>query len=244
MDHPIPLFQKETRVVEDARDALAALGSSELAEPYSRLLAEYEALLGRSRAVAEMALMVQTDLEAAMDQVAQLTQVDGLTGALNRRAFERLLARDWAKAQREGSPVGLLVVDVDGFRPFNDVNGFPQGDDCRKGVAQAVMRSLYREVDAAGRRDADTFAALLPGTDVKGALLVAGRIVSEVAALEIPHLESPHGGVVTVSVGVAVASPTRADAPMGLVREAQAALGRAKDQGGNTVALHEDGPAA
>lgn len=237
MDHPIPLFEKEAQVALNARAVLDANGSSALALPYGQLLAEYEALVERSRRVAEVALAVQMDLEAAMDQVAQLSQVDGLTGVMNRRAFEKLLARDWAQAQRESSSLALLVVDVDGFRAFNDVNGFQQGDECLRCVARSIQRCLYREVDVAGRMDADTFAALLPGTDVKGALIVASRIATEVSAQEIPHLESPHGGVVTVSVGVAVAAPSRSEAPMLLVRRAQEALGRAKGQGRNAVSL-------
>jgi len=235
MDHLLPLFDKEQQVVKTARQALADGCSTPLAEPFGQLLEEYEALLGRSRRVAEAALSLQLDLESAMDQVSQLSQVDGLTGATNRRAFERLLSRDWAQAQREGAALSLLVVNVDNFRAYNDIYGSLKGDDCLKGVAQALMRSLYREVDVAARMEGDTFMVLLPGTDPQGALVVAERILRETAALEIPHLESPFGGMVTVSVGLATMTPSRAQAPMLLVREAQAALGYAKDQGRNAL---------
>lgn len=241
MDQIAPLFEKERQVIDKARQALAAPQAQEPgtggvpAVSYAELLAEYELLLERAGRVAELANQVQLDLEAAMSQVAQLSQVDGLTGTMNRRAFERLLSRDWAQAQREGSPVSLLVVNVDFFRAFNDINGSLAADDCLKAVAQAVMRCLYREVDAVARMEGDTFAALLPGTEAQGATVVAERIVGEVAGLEIAHLESPHGGVVTVSVGLSTVTPTRADAPMALVRLAQAALGDAKVQGRNTV---------
>lgn len=241
MDHPIPLFDKEQQVVDSARRALSESGEASPALPYGQLLAEYEALLERSRRVAEMALSVQLDLEAALEQVAQLSQVDGLTGTMNRRTFERVLARDWAQAQREESPLSLVIVNVDLFRSFNDIYGSLHGDDCLKAIAQAVMRSLYREVDVVARMDGDTFAALLPGTNEEGAQVVARRILAEAAALEIPHLESPHGGVVTVSVGLSTISPSRSDAPMILVRGAQAALGDAKHAGRNTWAMHLDG---
>lgn len=241
MDQIAPLFDKERQIVERARKALAAPSASGHADAivpafaYSELLSEYEVLLERAGRVAELANQVQLDLEAAMAQVVQLSQVDGLTGAMNRRAFERLLSRDWAQAQREGTPMSLLVVNVDGFRAFNDVYGSLEADDCLKSVAQAVMRSLYREVDAVARMEGDTFAALLPGVEAPGANVVAERIVSEVARLGIPHLDSPHGGVVTVSVGLSTVIPTRGDAPMVLVRLAQAALGDAKTLGRNRV---------
>jgi len=235
MDHPIPLFDKEQQVASQARLALAGADGSPLAGPFSQLLEEYEHLLERSRGVAEMALSVQLDLESAMDQVAQLSQVDGLTGAMNRRAFERLLARDWAQAQREGSEMSLVMVNVDLFRSFNDIYGSLAGDDCLKAVAHTLMRCVYREVDAVARLESDTFAALLPGTDPQGGLVVANRILAETASLMIPHLESPHGGAVTVCCGLASCRPTRADAPMLLVRQAQAALGAAKDSGRNAV---------
>lgn len=237
MDQIAPLFEKERQVVEKARQALAVQepGGVVPTASFEELLSEYELLLGRAGRVAELANQVQVDLEAAMTQVAQLSQVDGLTGALNRRAFEKLLSRDWAQAQREGTPVSLLVVNVDTFRAFNDIYGSLAADDCLKAVAQALMRSLYREVDAVGRMDGDTFAALLPGTDANGATLVAERILAEVSGLGIAHLESPHGGVVTVSVGLSTVIPTRGDAPMVLVRLAQAGLGDAKTRGRNTA---------
>jgi len=237
MDQIAPLFEKERQVVEKARQALGAPepGDAVPAASFQELLAEYELLLGRAGRVADLANQVQMDLEAAMSQVAQLSQVDGLTGTLNRRAFEKLLSRDWAQAQREGTPVSLLVVNVDNFRAYNDIYGSLTADDCLKSVAQAVMRSLYREVDAMGRMEGDTFAALLPGADAHGAAVVAGRMLEEVAGLAIPHLESPHGGLVTVSIGYSTVTPTRGDAPLVLVRLAQAALGDAKTQGRNSA---------
>ena len=242
MDQPVPKFDRENQVIAKARQALAEGRDAVLAQPLGELVEEYEILLGRAKRVAALAASVQDDLEAAMSQVAQLSQVDGLTGAMNRRSFEKLLSRDWAQAQREGSPLSMLVVNVDAFRAYNELYGSLRGDDCLKAVAQAVMRCLYREVDVVARMEGDTFVTLLPGTDPEGARVVAERIVGEVSALEIPHLESPNGGVVTVSVGLSTVHPTRGDAPMLLVREAQAALGQAKDMGRHAVAQHPAHP--
>jgi len=237
MDHqPQNLFLKEENTLSQARQALAAAPDAALAGPLGHLATEYEALLDRSRRVAELAQAAQEDLEAAMAQVAQLSQVDGLTGAMNRRAFERMLARDWAQAQREGTALTMLVVNVDLFQAYNRIYGSLQGDDALKAVAQALMRSLYREVDLAARMEGDTFVVLLPGTDAQGGRVVGERIVAEVAALEIPHLESHHGGVLTVSVGLASMAPGRQEAPLALVRQAQDALGDAKGQGRHCLA--------
>lgn len=238
MDHPVPLFDKEQQVIEKARLELASQGDGALSKPYMELLDEYQALLERSRRVAELALSVQLDLEAAVAQVAQLSQVDGLTGAMNRRAFEKLLSRDWAQSQREKGALSMLVVDIDNFRTYNDIYGSLAGDDCLKSVSHALMRCLFREVDVVARMEGNTFVVLLPATEPSGARVVAERILKEVSALEIPHLESPHGGIVTVSVGVSTVTPLPKDTPMLLVRQAQAALGEAKDMGRNTVVQH------
>jgi len=235
MDHPVPLFDKEQQVIENARLVLTGQSDGALSKPYLELLDEYQALLERSRRVAELALSVQLDLEAAVSQVAQLSQVDGLTGAMNRRAFEKLLSRDWAQAQREKTALSMLVVDIDNFRAYNDIYGSLAGDDCLKSVSHALMRCLYREVDVVARMEGNTFVVLLPSTEPDGARVVGERILKEIAALEIPHLESPHGGMVTVSVGVSSVTPSPKDTPMVLVRRAQAALGDAKDSGRNAV---------
>ncbi|GAB6037262.1 hypothetical protein JCM15519_18210 [Fundidesulfovibrio butyratiphilus] len=231
-----PSFEREHLVLANARQVLDQDDAGRLEAAYGELLTEYETLLDRVKRVTELALTIQVDLETAIDQVEQLSQVDGLTGALNRRAFERLLSRDWAQSQREGAPISLLVVNVDNFASFNAIYSSLDGDACLKAVAQAVMRSLYREVDMVGRMEGDTFAALLPGTNEDGAALVAERAAREVKALEIPHLESPHGGIVTVSVGAATLIPSRTDTPMRLVRMAQSALGEAKSHGRDAVA--------
>jgi diguanylate cyclase (GGDEF)-like protein len=235
MDQPAPLFEKERQTLENARRALAQAPDAPLAGPFGELALGYEALLERAGRVAALADSIQSDLDAAMDQVAQLSQVDGLTGVTNRRAFEKLFARDWAQAQREGSALSLLIINLDRFRAFNQLHGALAGDDCLRGVAQALLRCLFREVDVVARMEGDTFAALLPGADAEGAAIVARRVLEEVAALEIVHLESPHGGVVTVSVGVATVRPERSDAPMLLARKAQEALGEAKQGGGALV---------
>lgn len=235
MDHPLPVFNKERRMLERARAVLAGAGDVPLAGALTELADAYQLLLERVSRVTDMALAVQADLDAAVDQVSQLAQQDGLTGAVNRRYFEKLLARDWATAQRQATPLSLVLVNIDFFRAYNGIYGPQQGDDCLKSVARAVMRGLYREVDVAGRMEDDTFAALLPGAEEQGAWVVAERIAREVRALEIPHLDSPHGGVVTVSAGLASLFPARDQSPMVLIRLAQRALGEAKRQGRDAV---------
>lgn len=240
MNQPLPLFEKERHVLESARRALAEAPDAPLAQPFGDLVLGYETLLERTGRVAALADSIQSDLDAAMDQVAQLSQVDGLTGVMNRRAFEKLFARDWAQAQREGSSLSLLLINLDRFRAFNQLYGALAGDDCLKSVAQALLRCLFREVDVVARMEGDTFAALLPGADAEGAAIVARRVLEEVAALEIVHLESPHGGVVTVSVGVSTVRPSRSDPPMLLARMSQEALGEAKREGGCLVVQTPD----
>ena len=96
MEFPQPHFEKEQQVLTKAKNALAMLDDQEhpLALGMADLLAGYEELLDRTRRVSELAMAVQLELEDMESQVSRLAQVDGLTGALNRRSFEKLLARD------------------------------------------------------------------------------------------------------------------------------------------------------
>jgi diguanylate cyclase (GGDEF)-like protein len=170
--------------------------------------------------------------------------LDGLTGVANRRSLDQTLTREWARAARAGTPLGLVMLDVDLFKPFNDRYGHPAGDGCLARVGGVLQRALHRAGDVAARYGGEEFAALLPDTDLPGTLAVAEALRAGVAALGLEHAESPHRRV-TVSAGAASFSPAPGEPEGGLVRAADAALYRAKQAGRNRVeAAEPDRPAA
>jgi diguanylate cyclase (GGDEF)-like protein len=182
----------------------------------------------------ERAVVEQTAaLQQANRRLAELASRDELTGLYNRRRFEETLATEWARARRDGSPVALVLVDIDLFKTLNDSLGHMAGDRALKAVASVIERAARRPADAAARYGGDEFAVLLPGGRAERASELAEEIRTAVEALALPHPGHPLGHV-TVSVGVAAAAA--GDGEPTLVDDADRALYRAKAGGRNAVA--------
>jgi diguanylate cyclase (GGDEF)-like protein len=174
---------------------------------------------------------VQREAQTALRALASC---DGLTGLANRRMFDECLSQEWRRTERDGSPLSLLMIDIDHFKALNDVAGHQAGDDCLRLVAAAVSSEALRPGDLAARYGGEEFGAILPNTSLDGATVVASRILAAVAALAIPHPAAEIGGFVTVSIGAAGRSAAQAS-PALLVSAADAALYRAKRGGRNRV---------
>jgi diguanylate cyclase (GGDEF)-like protein len=169
--------------------------------------------------------------------VEQQALVDGLTGLANRRAGERALEQELARAQRFGGNLALVLCDLDNFKAVNDRHGHLAGDDVLRELGE-VLAETVRTVDVAARWGGEEFALVLPGTDAEGGVQLAERARE---ALEARTLLTPDGEPlqVTASFGVA-AFPEHGE---GLVAAADAALYRAKRSGKNRVETAETPPA-
>lgn len=175
-------------------------------------------------------------LEDANNQLEILSNTDGLTGMANRRSFDRMLAQEWNRGQRAGTPLALIMLDVDLFKHFNDYYGHLAGDDCLKALARAMAPAARRAGDLVARYGGEEFVVLLPNTNGQEALETARHIQREVWALALPHAETA-AGIVTFSLGVASLLPTPQHSPEDLIRMADAALYRAKQSGRNCLQL-------
>lgn len=172
------------------------------------------------------------------EELRALALVDPTTGIGNRRRFDDALALEVLRSQRTSTPVGLAMIDVDHFKAYNDRYGHAAGDTALHAMAQAAASSVRRPADLVCRYGGEELVALLPGTEISGALAMAERIRAAVAALGIPHVGSGPDDLLTVSIGVAAAVPTGLSggrsvtaAANALVRSADAALYRAKRDG-------------
>ncbi len=179
---------------------------------------------------------------AAEAAAEELARTDGLTGLANRRWFDEEMSRKWARSAREGSPISLLMIDVDYFKPFNDTYGHQEGDNALKAVGEAILKSVKRPDDLPARYGGEEFVVLLPDTGEAGASRVAAGIGAVIRRLRIGHASSHHR-IVTVSIGVATALPNAGVTKSGLIRHADAALYRAKEGGRNRVVVHNIVPA-
>ncbi|CAK0742951.1 two-component system, chemotaxis family, response regulator WspR [Gammaproteobacteria bacterium] len=177
-------------------------------------------------------------LKRSRDILERLSTTDGLTGIANRRRFDEYLDFQWRQSSRSGTPLSLLLTDIDYFKNFNDHYGHIQGDSCLKQVAGAIAGVVARSSDLVARYGGEEFVCLLPGTNSAGAQVIADRLLNLVRALAIPHAFSQAADHVTVSVGLTTQIPTAKGSPLHLLEAADQALYHAKNTGRNQLALN------
>ena len=144
----------------------------------------------------------QLRIKRLTDELRAVATTDALTAVPNRRVFDEALAREWRSGLRAGEPIGLLMVDVDHFKKFNDHYGHPAGDTCLHAVAQALRSVALRPADLVARYGGEEFAVLLPKTPRAGAQTMARRLLQAIQHLQMPHAASPTSRFVSVSIGV------------------------------------------
>jgi diguanylate cyclase (GGDEF)-like protein len=157
---------------------------------------------------------------------------DDLTGLFNHRRFQEVVTAEVERARRFEQPLGLFMLDIDDFKEVNDTYGHQQGDLVLQEVGR-VLKESSREIDEPARYGGEELAVALPQTDLDGAHLLAERVRTAIAALEIPRVDGAEGVIkVTASFGVA-AVPETASGKEDLIATADAALYRAKRAGKN-----------
>lgn len=167
------------------------------------------------------------------EEVYQLATHDPLTELCNRRHFVELVDKEIARAQRHDRPLVMCIIDVDLFKPVNDQFGHIAGDGVLRQLA-AIVRGYVRGEDVAARIGGEEFAVLLPETSIEAARVFAERLREAVAADAFSL-----GGEtrrLTISIGLAGLGPARRDRSA-LMKAADAALYRAKDEGRNRVRI-------
>ncbi len=179
---------------------------------------------------------LQDRLRMANDSLRELSYIDALTGAANRRHFDQFITEEWARAVRNNRSLSILMVDIDGFKPYNDNYGHQSGDEVLRKVSEALSSAIHRSVDFLCRYGGEEFVIVLPDTSQLGAARVAEKVRAAVEELKIPHEYSEVVPVVTISVGAASEQPRAGMDPEHLVDKADRALYRAKQLGKNRVA--------
>lgn len=174
-------------------------------------------------------------LEESNLHLQLLTAIDGLTQIANRRSLDSSLLTEWQRALRKQEPLGLIMIDVDHFKLFNDTYGHQAGDDCLRHVAGALKDFARRPGDVAARYGGEEFVLVLTQASTAQACAIAERVRDKILELAIPHQRSSHGHI-TVSLGVASLVPnSRHSGPEVLLLAADQALYRAKHAGRNCV---------
>lgn len=175
-------------------------------------------------------LVVGYILGRKIDRFRRLSAIDPLTGLPNRRALESRLRDEWRRSERYGFPLSMLLIDIDGLKHINDERGHAAGDQVLRGASEAIRLSL-RGPDCGARWGGDEFAILAPNTAPDAARTLAKRLLDQMTQQIGTNRTAP------ASIGVATFDPAQNASVTSdsLMREADAALYRAKTGGGHQV---------
>lgn len=169
---------------------------------------------------------VTAELEEKNRILQEVSIRDNLTGLYNQRHFYHVLEQEVERARRQEHPLSLLLLDVDGFKNYNDTRGHQEGDEVLIGLGEVIRESIRRNVDSGFRYGGDEFTVVLPETTRKQAKSVAERIVWAFA----------ERGQATLSIGLVDFKPIY-DLRQ-FIKLADEAMYKAKHQGGNRVFAH------
>jgi len=170
--------------------------------------------------------------------IEKLCMMDALTGLPNRRGFDNRVNVEWGRAHREQTPLGLIVIDIDSFKNYNDTYGHQQGDVLLKAVANVIKNTLNRSSDFSSRWGGEEFFVLLPDTDAKGTHKIAEQIRVNIKKTKVQFSNGIDTSV-TVSIGVASMVPRDIDSVESLIEHADKLLYVAKKNGKDQVCAAE-----
>ncbi len=200
-------------------------------------------LVHQKRALEDAVQRRTQDLESekkellhAREQMRHYAERDGLTGLWNHRIIIDQLRREVDRAQRNGTPLSIILADLDRFKSINDTFGHPCGDAVLRAVAE-ILTSSVRSYDWVGRYGGEEFLTILPGASLPHARSRAEQLRASIESARIPD----GGRTIQITASLGVASGVPADFE-GLLRAADAALYRAKHSGRNCVVATEVDP--
>jgi len=200
-------------------------------------------LLSETRRMQETNRALEQKLEASRDDIASLqrdlddvrreSMLDPLTKIANRKSFDEGMDEAIAEASSGGAPLCLMIIDIDHFKSFNDTYGHQTGDQVLRLVAM-TLKSNIKGKDLAARYGGEEFVAILPSTDIEGAVIVAENIRRAIQAKELLKRSTNEKlGRITASFGVA--AYRQGDTPGALIERADRCLYAAKHAGRNRV---------
>ncbi len=197
---------------------------------------EHAVAIWRGDSSWQMCYPLQTRrMRRSIDELSALATVDPLTGLWNRRVFEERLAEEVSRYDRYGSPMSMLMVDLDGFKALNDSSGHAAGDDALRLIGR-LLTAMFRAADIAARYGGDEFAVILPGTKKTEAFAAAEKLRLAVRELDLRPGGEGSSPPLTASVGVAAVGAA-APSAAALLEASDRALYRAKEAGRDTVVI-------
>ncbi len=180
-------------------------------------------------------VIAEKKITQAYETIQKQAAIDALTGIPNRRSFFEILLKEIKRSHRNHDPISIIMCDIDNFKIYNDTYGHLKGDMCLQKVAQAIKACLKRSTDLCARYGGEEFIILLPNTTLNGAINIAEMIRSKIEKMKIPNKNSFPTGIITLSLGVSSTEGCTEFDPETIIKNADTALYKAKEQGRNQV---------
>lgn len=200
---------------------------SALLEPFD------EMVQSMSRIAVELDMSLYSDETSVLGSFFVMAITDPLTGLYNRRFMEGRLNKLIKKASRTHSAIGVLMIDIDHFKDYNDTYGHGAGDRCIKTIADLLRQNVKRGDDFAARYGGEEFIVVLPDTDSEGIRQVADNLLRSLIRIAIPHEASKTADYVTISVGGVSALAEHTYTGADYIQSADQALYVSKENGRN-----------
>lgn len=174
------------------------------------------------------------------EKLEKLSHTDALTGLYNRRKLDEILTDVWDFSSRAYTPIGLLFLDIDNFKAFNDNYGHSEGDTVLEKLAQLIQDTVKRKTDYVARYGGEEFVIVLAPTEYEYVQKMAEEILQAVNELKIPHEHSPTADHVTLSIGCAITHPGKPNrSAEEWIERADEMLYKAKKSGKNRFEITE-----
>jgi len=175
----------------------------------------------------------QQDEVGTLGEFLNMTIIDPLTGIFNRRFMNGHLKKIMKSLSRSGGKLGLLIIDIDFFKIYNDTYGHDMGDNCLKTVADVLASCITREEDFVARYGGEEFVVVLPNTGKDGAEMLAEKMRKKIYDCNIPHTQSGITEFVTISIGGTSGTVYHSHNESDFIKRADEALYKSKHEGRN-----------
>jgi len=185
-----------------------------------------------NKAIVRERIKTHTKMYDYIRTIEKLCMLDALTGLSNRRGFDTRMEAEWGRAHREKKTLGLIIIDIDNFKKYNDTYGHPEGDNVLQAISVMLIKTIHRSSDFIARWGGEEFCVLLPDTDLEGTYNIAEQIRCNVMKITTPHIDGK-STFITVSLGANSIIPGDNDLAANFIDEVDKLLYAAKRKGKN-----------
>ena len=192
-----------------------------------------------NRSIVKARIKTHLKLSDYVRMIEKMCMLDALTGLSNRRGFDERMNAEWGRAYREKKQLGIIMLDIDKFKVYNDTYGHPQGDLLLRAIADVLKDTANRSTDFVSRWGGEEFVLLLPDADTSGAASIAEQIRINIKNTVVPYIDGTNT-FATVSLGVCSIIPDMNDTVAGFIERVDRLLYTAKRTGRDRFCISED----